>query len=82
MKEEDLSSTCLNAPNDVIQYASVDPEIKKTPRGNTWRILKSVYGLPQSARNWQVLLHATLAAHGFQRLDSEVCFCIHKTLVE
>ena len=44
-----------------------------------WKLKKSLYGLKQSGRNWNNLLHSHLCADGFEQSDDDPCmYC--KTL--
>jgi transposase InsO family protein len=39
--------------------------------GKVWRLHKSLYGLKQSPRTWNLRLHQFLIGHGFKRLDAD-----------
>ena len=65
-------------------YADLEEEIYMLPPPGTklrsgygYRLKKSLYGLPQSGRNWNKLLHRVLADWDFIRLDDDYCcyFC-------
>ncbi|SCV72970.1 BQ2448_6895 [Microbotryum intermedium] len=43
----------------------------KLPDGSTHRLRKSLYGLKQSGREWNKVLHAALVDRGFQRMEDD-----------
>ena len=42
-----------------------------------FKLRKTIYGLPQSSRNWYIKLRSTLFEIGFKSLVSENCIFIH-----
>ncbi|SGZ29879.1 BQ5605_C053g12603 [Microbotryum silenes-dioicae] len=43
----------------------------KLPDGSTHRLRKSLYGLKQSGREWNKVLHAALVDRGFKRMEED-----------
>ena len=64
----DVKTAYLNAPIDCELYEE-QPEgyIKTNKQGEklVWKLKKSLYGLKQSGRNWNNLLHGHLTDDGF-----------------
>ena len=54
------------------------PDGIQAPHGMVLHLLKSLYGLPRSGRNWNSHLHGTLEAAGFIRLQEDTCLYIRK----
>ena len=54
------------------------PDGVESPPGMVFRLIKSLYGLPQSGRSWNSHLHETLLAVTFARLQEDTCLHIRK----
>ena len=54
------------------------PDGVESPPGMVFRLIKSLYGLPQSGRNWNSHLHETLLAVTFARLQEDTCLYSRK----
>ena len=54
------------------------PDGVESPPGMVFRLIKSLYGLPQSGRSWNSHLHETLLAVTFARLQEDTCLYIRK----
>lgn len=68
----DVKTAYLNAPIDCEVYISPPPGFEKD--GSTvWKLNKSLYGLKQSGRNWNILLHDKLISFGFVQSKSDPC---------
>jgi hypothetical protein len=82
IQQMDVKSAYLNAPIDCELYV-------KQPKGYqvfdknghelVWKLKKSLYGLKQSGRNWNNMLHQTIVQQGY--IQSEADPCLY-TLVE
>lgn len=59
----DITTAFLNSPIDKTIYVRVNEKVK--------RLLKSLYGLKQSPRQWYLLLKQSLLSFGFQLVDSD-----------
>ena len=68
----DVDLAYLYAPLDEDIYMSAPPGTNLPP-GSVYKLLKSLYGLPQSGRNWNTLLDKVLADWGFTRLSEDYC---------
>ena len=46
------------------------------PRGKCYKLLRSLYGLPQSGRNWNILFVSYLLGMGFVQIREDLCLLI------
>ena len=46
------------------------------PRGKCYKLLRSLYGLPQSGRNWNILFVNYLLEMGFVQIREDLCLLI------
>ena len=72
MHQMDVTTTFLYAPLDEEVYMQ-QPEgtVKPREEGKVMRLLKYLYGLKQSPRQWNQLIDAILKQLGFTRLKSD-----------
>ena len=68
----DVKSAFLHAPIDEEIYVN-QPEGYSTDPSKVWRLKKSLYGLKQSGRNWNVTLYNYLKDIGFTQSKSDPC---------
>ena len=72
----DVKTAYLNAPIDSELYVE-QPEgysvSNKESRKAVWKLKKSLYGLKQSGRNWNNLLHLHLCTDGFEQSNTDSC---------
>ena len=68
----DVDLAYLYAPLDEDIYMSAPPGTN-LPSGLVCKLLKSLYGVPQSGRNWNMLLDKVLADWGFTLLSEDYC---------
>ena len=73
----DVDLAYLYAPLDETIYMR-PPDGVECPPGMVFRLVKSLYGLPQSGRNWNSHLHDTLTVAKFVRLQEDTCLYIRK----
>jgi hypothetical protein len=52
---------------------ALPPDGIDLPKGKCYKLKKSLYGLPQSGRNWNKLLDSVLKEFGFIQLDEDNC---------
>ena len=71
----DVHTAYLHAPIDEDIYVSEMPGYPLPP-GKVFKLLKSLYGLPQAGRNWNDLLDAFLKSLGFQPLQEDPCIYV------
>ena len=72
----DVKSAYLNAPIDVEIYVQQPQGYEiKDKDGNplVWKLNKSLYGLKQSGRNWNNMLHDYLINQGFTQSLTDTC---------
>ncbi len=72
----DVKTAYLNAPIDCELYVEQPVGYDVSNKGNrklVWKLNKSLYGLKQSGRNWNNLLHSHLCADGFEQSDADPC---------
>jgi len=78
----DVETVYLNAPIDCELYME-QPEGygRKGPNGKklVCKLRKSLYGLKQSGRNWNNMLHEHFAQDGFVQSLADPCVCIKTT---
>ena len=68
----DVTSAYLNAKIDHEIYMEQPDSPDKDP-SKVWRLKKSIYGLKQSARLWNVTLHTFLEKLGYKRNSADMC---------
>ncbi len=71
----DVDLAYLYAPLTEAIYM-IPPDGMNQPPGMILRLLQSLYGLPQSGRNWNAHLHENLMGAGFRRMDEDTCFYV------
>ena len=72
----DVKTAYLNAPIDCELYVDQPEGFQiKSPSGDklVYRLNKSLYGLKQSGRNWNTLLHSFLIENGFTQSLTDTC---------
>jgi len=62
----DCNTAYLNADMDIVNYV-------RLPNGRIVKLLKALYGMKQSGRQWQILLRETMKLLGFTQLASDQC---------
>ena len=83
----DVKTAYLNAPIDCELYIE-QPQGYEVTRENgdklVWKLEKSLYGLKQSGRNWNNLLHSFLVDEGFEQSVTDPCLykkCVDENVV-
>ena len=73
MHQMDVTTAFLYAPLEEEVYME-QPEgtVKEGDQGKVMRLLKCLYGLKQSPRQWNIYIDAVLKGLGFKRLKSDV----------
>lgn len=72
----DVKSAYLNAPIDTELYVKQPEGYKVCDKdGNeyVWKLRKSLYGLKQSGRNWNIMLHEILTEQGYEQSVADPC---------
>ena len=72
----DISSAYLHAPVDEEIYVNAPPGYP-VASGYCYRLLKSLYGLPQAGRNWNRLVDAFIRSLGFKPISQDTCIYIY-----
>jgi hypothetical protein len=76
IEQMDVKTAYLNAPIDCDIYVDqAEGFVVKSPSGEelVYKLNKSLYGLKQSGRNWNCLLHNFVVNNGFIRSDVDTC---------
>jgi len=68
----DFDAAYLNADLKEEVYMRPPPGYE-LPDGKLWKIVKSLYGLRQSGKNWNELLNTQLLSLGFKPMEEEPC---------
>ena len=73
----DCELAYINAPLEEEVYMN-PPKGRELPNGKVWRVMRSLYGLKQSGRNWNKLLDSVLKGLGFNfhSLEEDVCLYV------
>jgi hypothetical protein len=71
----DVESAFIYAPLSEVVYMHPHPEMHIPPR-HCIKLLRSLYGLKQSPRNWNVHLHDFIVSIGFRRSELDHCVYI------
>ncbi|CAI5768508.1 Retrovirus-related Pol polyprotein from transposon TNT 1-94 [Podarcis lilfordi] len=69
----DVDVAYLNSDLQEELYMLPPPGFEVSEQGSVWRLHKSIYGLRQSARNWNMCLHEALEELGFKRSVADSC---------
>ena len=76
IQQMDVKSAYLNAPIDCELYVK-QPKgyavYDKSGKELVWKLRKSLYGLKQSGRNWNNVLHDTLVKQGYTQSEADPC---------
>ena len=75
----DVDNAFVHADLDEVVYMHGHPEMN-LPHGHCLLLHKSLYGLKQSPRNWNILLHTTLITLKFTR--SQLDHCVYMGVVD
>ena len=73
----DIKAAYLNAPLDKEVYVSIPIGDKNYGKGY-WLLKKSLYGLKQSGRNWNITFSSFLISIGFYQSKTESCIFFKK----
>jgi len=71
----DVDLAYLYAPLDEAIYM-IPPEGMSAQPGMVLRLLRSLYGLPQSGRNWYAHIDSNLNEAGFRRMEEDTCLYV------
>lgn len=55
------------------------PEGIPVKKGYAWQAMKSLYGLKQAARDWNILIKNSLKSWGFKQSLADPCMFVHET---
>lgn len=71
----DVKTAYLNAPIDCEIYVDQPKgfQVGKSDKNLVWKLNKSLYGLKQSGRNWNVILHDFLVQNGCTQSLADTC---------
>ena len=71
----DVRTAYLNAPIDCEVYVNQPEgfEVKEEGKMLVWKLNKSLYGLKQSGRNWNIVLTRFFIDKGFTQSNVDVC---------
>jgi len=74
----DVKTAYLNAPIDRELYVEQPKGFEAKSKGDklVWRLNKSLYGLKQSGRNWNNMLHDYILSKGFKQSIADPCVYI------
>ena len=76
LHQMDVVTAYLNADIDYEIYVEQPKGFIEYDNNHVYRLNKSLYGLKQSGRNWNNLLHNSLVEYGFERCLSDNCVYI------
>lgn len=80
VKQFDVKTAFLNGKLDE-EIFMTQPEGFKT-NDQVFRLKKSIYGLKQAARSWNLMLKECLEKAGFKQSDADDCFFVKRQLTE
>ena len=75
LDQMDVATAYLNGELQEELYMS-PPDGVKIPDGHCWRLRRSLYGLKQAGRTWNLTLDKKLRDLGFARLNAETCLYV------
>ena len=78
MTSIDISHAFINGDLDEEIYMKPPPGFKEGDWGEVLHLLKSLYGLKQSARRWNKKLHSALQDLGFNRIRSDPSLYVYE----
>ena len=73
----DFDLAYLNADLEEVIYMRPPPGFEVAP-GKAWRLKKSLYGLRQSGKNWNILLNGLLLSLNFKPFTEDPCLYIRR----
>jgi hypothetical protein len=79
MQQMDVKGTYLNG-NLKEEIYMAQPEGYGDDSNKACQLIKTLYGLKQSGREWNIKLDTQLGKRGYQRIHSDPCVYIQKTL--
>ena len=71
LRSVDVTGAFLNGELDEVIYMKMPEGFDQGEPGQVLKLNKSLYGLKQSARQWNKKLHSVLTQMGFKRLESD-----------
>ena len=83
----DVKTAFLNGylePDRQIYMQQPEGFIKKGKEHLVWKLKKSLYGLKQASRSWNLRFHEVVSSYGFHKLETESCvyrMCINGHVV-
>ena len=76
----DVKTAYLNAPIDCEVYVQQPQGFARKPTSSNstlvWKLHKSLYGLKQSGRNWNIVLSQFFQSHGFKQSKVDACLFV------
>eukprot|EP01119_Soliformovum_irregulare_P002841 TRINITY_DN1309_c0_g2_i1.p1 TRINITY_DN1309_c0_g2~~TRINITY_DN1309_c0_g2_i1.p1 ORF type:complete len:1074 (-),score=203.85 TRINITY_DN1309_c0_g2_i1:206-3268(-) len=76
---DDIVTAFLHAPVDEEIYMRQPEGFEQPGEGGVkvLKLCKSIYGLKQSSRNWNLFLHGFLVSLGFEQSQADTCLYVH-----
>ena len=74
----DVKAAYLNAPLDCEIYIDPPKGFEDKTKNSVWKLKKSLYGLKQSGRTWNNMLHTYLIDKNFTRSPVDPCMYFKK----
>jgi hypothetical protein len=81
-EQSDVKTAFLHGvlPENEVQYMEIPPGFQEPGQENhVWKLKKSLYGMKQSGRVWNNMLHAAMLEWGFVALGCEPCIYYRQT---
>uniref|UniRef100_A0A1A8PPT4 Retrovirus-related Pol poly from transposon TNT 1-94 n=1 Tax=Nothobranchius rachovii TaxID=451742 RepID=A0A1A8PPT4_9TELE len=82
LHQMDVKAAYLHAPIDCEVYMEQPQGFHEGPKGErkmVWKLNKSIYGLKQSGRNWNQMLHGSLIKNGFVQSATDNCIYTYQS---
>ena len=79
LKQVDFITAFLNAPLDYVIYMEQPEGMETYGDGRVLKLLRAIYGLKQSPRQWNIELHNWLVQNGYNPIVQDPCIYVKPT---
>lgn len=81
IEQMDVETAYLNGDLDEEIFMRIPEALAKESEDKVWKLKKSLYGLKQAGRQWNIKFNQTLTKLGLKRLESDHCVYVAEDLI-